>query len=128
MARIAGVNLPDNKRLIIGLTYIYGIGESKSKEICKSTNIDENIKISELNNTDLDKIRDYIDKKIKVEGNLKLEVNQNIKRLKEITSYRGIRHSKRLPVRGQRTRTNARTKRGKRICVGSGRKPAAEKT
>lgn len=128
MARIAGINLPDKKRLIIGLTYIYGIGTSTAKKICTDTKIDENIKISDIDEKSLDKIREYIDKKIKVEGNLKLEVNQNIKRLKEISSYRGTRHTKRLPVRGQRTKTNARTKRGKKICVGSGRKPAAEKT
>ncbi len=128
MARIAGVNLPDKKRLVIGLTYIYGIGNSNAKKICQMTKIDENTKISDLDDISLDKVRDFIEKKIKVEGNLKLEVNQNIKRLKEISCYRGIRHIKRLPSRGQRTKTNARTKRGKRICVGSGKKPSAEKT
>lgn len=128
MARIAGVNLPDKKRTVIGLTYIFGVGRSKSIEICKNLNIDENTKIGDLDDNTLDKIRNYIDKKIKVEGNLKLEVNQNIKRLKEISTYRGVRHIKRLPARGQRTKTNARTKRGKRMCVGSGRKPSAEKT
>ena len=128
MARIAGVNLPDKKRTIIGLTYVFGIGKSKAQEICKNLNIDENIKIGDLDDNNLDKIRDYIEKKMKVEGNLRLEINQNIKRLKEISAYRGIRHIKRLPVRGQRTRTNARTKRGKRMCVGSGKKSSAEKT
>lgn len=128
MARIAGVNLPDKKRVVIGLTYIVGVGKSKAREVCKNIGIDENIKISELDNQSLDKIRNYIEKKVKVEGNLRLEINQNIKRLKEIGTYRGTRHIKKLPARGQRTKTNARTKRGKRICVGSGRKPAAEKT
>lgn len=128
MARIAGVNLPDKKRTVIGLTYVFGIGKSKAQEICKNLNINENIKIGDLDDNNLDKIREYIEKKIKVEGNLRLEINQNIKRLKEISTYRGTRHIKRLPARGQRTRTNARTKRGKRMCVGSGRKSSAEKT
>lgn len=128
MARIAGVNLPDKKRTVIGLTYVYGIGKSKAQEICKNLNIDENTKIGDIDDTNLDKIREYIEKKIKVEGNLRLEINQNIKRLKEISTYRGTRHIKRLPARGQRTKTNARTKRGKRMCVGSGRKSSAEKT
>jgi small subunit ribosomal protein S13 len=128
MARIAGINIPDNKIVLISLTYIFGIGRSKAIEICKNTNINPNAKISSLNNEDLDKIRNYIDKSIKNEGDLKLSINQNIKRLKEISCNRGIRHIKKLPVRGQRTKTNARTKRGKKICVGSGRKPSAEKT
>ena len=128
MARVVGINIPDNKRTVIGLTYIFGIGKSKAHEICQNTHIDENKKIKDLGEEEFDKMRNYIEKKTKVEGNLKLIINQNIKRLKEIKSYRGIRHIKKLPVRGQRTKTNARTKRGKRICVGSGRKPTAEKT
>ena len=128
MARIAGINIPDNKQTIISLTNIYGIGKTKARNICKKNNIDPFKKLKDLNPEELDKIRNYIEKNIKVEGDLKLQVNQNIKRLKEIGTYRGIRHIKKLPARGQRTRTNARTKRGKRICVGSGRKSAAEKT
>lgn len=128
MARIAGVNVPDNKILLVALRYIYGIGESKAIEICQSTSIDVNKKVKDLSEQDLDKIRNYIDKNIKTEGDLKLNINQNIKRLKEISSYRGIRHIKKLPLRGQRTKTNARTKRGKRMCVGSGRKSTNEKT
>lgn len=128
MARIAGVNIPDNKQLAISLTYIFGIGMNIAKQIIKKTNIPSNKKVKDLTNEELDKIRECIEKNYKTEGNLKLEINQNIKRLKEITCYRGIRHIKKLPVRGQRTKTNARTKRGKRVCVGSGKKPAAEKT
>lgn len=128
MARIAGVNIPDNKITLVALEYIYGIGRSKAIEICKNTNIDQNKKIKDLSEAELDKIRNYIDKNIKTEGDLKLVINQNIKRLKEITSYRGVRHIKKLPSRGQRTKTNARTKRGKRMCVGSGRKSSNEKT
>lgn len=128
MARIAGVNVPDNKILLVALRYIYGIGESKAIEICQNTSIDVNKKVKDLSEQDLDKIRNYIDKNIKTEGDLKLNINQNIKRLKEISSYRGIRHIKKLPLRGQRTKTNARTKRGKRMCVGSGRKSTNEKT
>jgi len=128
MARIANVNIADNKRVLIGLTYIYGIGNTLAKKICETTQIDINKKIGELDEKELDKIRSYIDQNIKVEGDLKLIINQNIKRLKEIKTYRGTRHIKKLPVRGQRTKTNARTKRGKRVCVGSGRRSASEKT
>ncbi len=128
MARIAGVNVPDNKITLVALEYIYGIGRSKAIEICNNTSIDQNKKIKDLSESDLDKIRNYIDKNIKTEGDLKLIINQNIKRLKEVSSYRGIRHIKKLPARGQRTKTNARTKRGKRMCVGSGRKSSNEKT
>lgn len=128
MARIAGVNIPDNKRIIIALTYVFGIGRKTSQKILAQTKINQNKRTKELDNTELDQLRAIIEKDYKTEGDLKMIINQNIKRLKEINSYRGYRHIRRLPVRGQRTKTNARTKRGKRVCVGSGRRLAAEKT
>jgi len=117
--RILGITLPDEKRVEFGLTLIYGIGWSRAKEILKATGIDGNKKIGRLSEEELKKINEFIEKNYKVEGNLKEEINENIKRLKEIGSYRGIRHIKGLPVRGQRTRSNARTKRGKRKTVGA---------
>jgi len=128
MARIAGVNIPDNKHIEYALSYINGVGVSLGKKICKQANVKTGVKVSVLSERDLEKIREVIDKNYKVEGDLKMEVSQNIKRLKEIGTYRGIRHMRNLPVRGQRTRTNARTKRGKKVTVGSGRKKSAEKT
>ena len=128
MARIAGVELPSNKRVEIGLMEIYGIGRSLSRRILKDTQINPLRRVSELTEEEVQKLRDEIEKKYIVEGDLRREVMMNIRRLKEINSYRGIRHKKKLPVRGQRTRTNARTKRGKRVTVGSGRKKAADKT
>lgn len=128
MARIAGVNIPDNKKIEISLTYIYGIGRSLSKKILAQAQIDPNIRVSELTGEKLDRIKNVIGENSKVEGDLRMEISQNIKRLKEINSYRGTRHAKNLPVRGQRTKTNARTKRGKKVTVGSGRKKSAEKT
>ena len=128
MARIAGVNIPDNKRVEIALTYIFGIGKSSAGKILKSAKINPDTKVSKLNEGELDKIREIIEKKYQVEGNLRVEISQNIRRLKDIGSYRGERHAKNLPVRGQRTKTNARTKRGKKVTVGSGRKRAVEKT
>jgi small subunit ribosomal protein S13 len=128
MARISGIDIPDEKRVEIGLTYIYGIGLSRAREILSKTKIDPNLRVSDLSEKDIEKIRDYIEANFKIEGQLRSEIAQNIKRLKEIGSWRGERHSKNLPVRGQRTRTNARTKRGKRVTVGSGRRPPAEKT
>ena len=128
MARITGVNIPENKRVEIALTYIYGIGRSASNKILKSAGVDRNLKVSKLSESDLDKIKAVIEKNYQVEGDLRVEISQNIRRLKEIGSYRGERHSKNLPVHGQRTKTNARTKRGKKMTVGSGRKKAAEKT
>lgn len=127
MARIAGINLPNEKRIEIALTYLYGIGLSLSQKILKELSIDPNARIKDVKEEDLEKIRQYINKSYRVEGDLRSEVSQNIKRLKEINSYRGTRHGKNLPVRGQRTKTNARTKRGKKITVGSGRR-ALEKT
>lgn len=128
MARIAGVNIPNEKRVEIGLTYIFGIGPTISKKILSQTSISPDIRVKDLTETDLEKIRNIIGKGIRVEGDLKMEVTQNIKRLKEISSYRGTRHLRGLPARGQRTKTNARTKRGKKVTVGSGRKAAAQKT
>ncbi len=112
MARIAGVDLPKNKRIEIALTYIYGIGLSSSFKILKEANVDPSIKVKDLKDQEVERIRKIIEKNYKVEGALKVEVSENIKRLKEIQSYRGIRHIKGLPVRGQRTRTNARTRKG----------------
>lgn len=126
--RIAGVDIPNEKKIGISLSYIYGIGRNNAKDILTALNIDENKRTKELSEAEADKIREYIDKNLKVEGDMRAEIAQNIKRLREIGTYRGIRHSRNLPVRGQRTRTNARTKRGRRVTVGSGRKPAAEKT
>ncbi len=128
MARIAGIELPNNKRVEIGLMAIHGIGRSSSKQILKETQIDPLRRVSELTEPEVQKLRDVIEKKHVVEGDLRREVMMNIRRLKEINCYRGTRHKKKLPVRGQRTRTNARTKRGKRMTVGSGRKKSAEKT
>lgn len=129
MARIAGVNLPNNKRIEIGLTYIFGIGLSLSKKILKEAQINPDIRVKDLKEKEVEKLKEIIEKNYKVEGELRREVLMNIKRLKEINCYRGIRHAKRLPVRGQRTKTNTRTVRGNvRRTMGSGRKSAAEKT
>ena len=128
MARVAGVNIPNEKRVEIGLTYIFGIGLTTSKKIITQTKINPDTRVKDLTEAELEKIREFIGKTIRVEGDLKMEVTQNIKRLKEISAYRGTRHTKGLPVRGQRTKTNARTKRGRKITVGSGRKPSAQKT
>lgn len=126
--RIAGTDIPDEKRVEVSLTYILGIGKSKSQQIIKELRINPDKRTKDLSQDEIDALRETIDKKLKVEGDLRSEVTQNIKRLKEIGTYRGTRHSRNLPARGQRTKTNARTKRGKRMTVGSGRKPAAEKT
>lgn len=128
MIRIAGVNIPDNKQVPYSLAYINGVGIELGKKICQMAGVNQNKKISELDEAELEKIREIIDKNFKVEGDLKMEITQNIKRLKAIEAYKGLRHLRNLPVRGQRTKTNARTKRGKKVTVGSGRKKAAEKT
>ena len=112
MARIAGVDLPNNKRVEIALTYIYGIGINKSKDILAATGINPDVRAKDLTDDDISKLRDYIDKNLTVEGDLRREVALNIKRLVEIGCYRGVRHRKGLPVRGQRTKTNARTRKG----------------
>lgn len=123
MARIAGVDLPREKRIEIGLTYIYGIGRVTSNKILQETGIDPNIRVKDLDENDVAKLRQYIDKTYRVEGELRKEVSMNIKRLSEIGSYRGIRHRKGLPVRGQNTKTNARTRKGpKRVVGGSSKK------
>jgi len=114
LARIAGVDLPKNKRIEIALTYIYGIGRSRAKEIISETGVDPDTRTYNLTDEDIAKIRNYIDNNFKVEGDLRKEVTQNIKRLMEIGCYRGLRHRKGLPVRGQKTRTNARTRKGPR--------------
>jgi small subunit ribosomal protein S13 len=128
MARISGINIPNEKRIEVALTYIFGVGPSNTKVILKEANIDPNKRTKELSEAELERIRNVIGKTYRVEGDLKMEITQNIKRLKEINAYRGTRHAKNLPVRGQRTKTNARTKRGKKITMGSGRKPSAQKT
>ena len=129
MARIAGITLPQDKRAEIGLTYIYGIGKTLSNKILKSVDVDPNTRIKDLPEIKINMIREIIENKYKVEGVLKREVLMNIKRLKEIDSYRGSRHSKHLPVRGQRTKTNSRTVRGNvRKTMGSGKKPPNQKT
>src|SRR3989338_10902284 len=117
MARIVGINVPNNKRLSFSLAYIYGIGHSNAFGIIKQAKINGNPFVSELGEEEIERIRQIIDKNYKVEGDLKQEIGQNIKRLKDIGSYRGSRHSKNLPSRGQRSKTNARTKRGKKITV-----------
>ncbi len=121
MARIAGINIPNDKKISYALTYIYGIGVHTSESIVKKSGIDSDARVKDLNETEIEKIRKVINNDYKVEGDLRLENSQNIKRLKEINCYRGLRHIKGLPVRGQRTKTNSRTKRGKKTAVGSGR-------
>lgn len=129
MARIAGVNIPTNKRIEVSLSYLYGIGPSNVKTILQQANVTGNPRVKDLSEAEIERIRQIIDKNYKVEGDLHQEITQNIKRLKEIGAYRGTRHSRNLPARGQRTRTNSRTRRGnKRVTVGSGRKPTAQKT
>jgi len=126
--RIAGINLPDKKRVEIALTYLFGIGPTTARKILGQTQINPDTRVEKLTDEETSRLREYIEKNLKIEGDLKREVSFNIRRLQEIGSYRGMRHTKRLPVRGQRTRTNARTKRGKRVTVGSGRKKPAAKT
>jgi small subunit ribosomal protein S13 len=126
MARIAGVDLPKNKRGEIGLTYIYGIGPSTAKYILDKNNIDRNKKVNDWSDDDLNAIRNTINDELKVEGALRSEVQMSIKRLLDIACYRGLRHRKGLPVRGQRTRTNSRTRKGKRKTV-AGKKKAPKK-
>lgn len=117
MARIAGVDLPRDKRTIISLTYIYGVGRRTSEAILEGTGIDGNSRLKDLTDDEVGRLRTFIDQNVKVEGDLRREVGQNIKRLQEIGCYRGIRHRRRLPLRGQRTKTNARTNRGPRKTV-----------
>ncbi len=122
MARIAGVDLPKNKRVVIGLTYIYGIGRSSAQKILADAGVDESVRVKDLTDEDIRKIRTIIQNEYKVEGALKAEINMNIKRLMDINCYRGIRHYRGLPVRGQRTKTNARTRKGRKRVVGAKKK------
>ena len=117
MARIAGINIPQNKLVHVGLTYIYGIGNKFSSQICNSLNIPKEKRVNQLTDEEILKIREYIDQKFKVEGELRRDYSLNIKRLIDLACYRGSRHRKKLPVRGQRTRCNARTRKGKAIAI-----------
>lgn len=122
MARISGVDLPREKRVEIGLTYIYGIGLTTAKVILSETGVDPDTRVKDLSEEETVRLREYIDKNLKIEGDLRREVSQNVKRLMEIGSYRGLRHRKGLPVRGQRTHTNARTRKGPRKQIGGKKK------
>ena len=122
MARIAGVNIPSQKKLGIALTYVYGVGRKYSVDICKQADVDENIRVQDLSEVDIKKITDVISADFTVEGDLRREISANIKRLKDLCAYRGVRHRKNLPCRGQRTHTNARTKKGKAIAIAGKKK------
>ncbi len=125
MARIAGVNLPNQKRLEIGLTYIYGIGQPTARKVCAELGLSADEKVKDLTDDEVTKLREYIDT-LQVEGDLRRERQQSIKRLQEIGSYRGLRHRRGLPVHGQRTKTNARTRKGPKKTVGRGKKAATK--
>ena len=122
MARIASVNLPNQKRLEIGLTYIFGVGQPTAQKICAALGLSPDTKVRDLTEDEVAKLRDYIDEHFQVEGDLRRERTQAIKRLQEIGSYRGLRHRRNLPARGQRTKTNARTRKGPKKTVGRGKK------
>jgi len=122
MARIAGVNLPTQKRLEVGLTYIYGIGPSSARKICEQLKLDPDEKVRDLTDEEVTRLRSFIDSELQVEGDLRRDLAQAIKRLTEIGSYRGVRHRRGLPVRGQRTKTNARSRKGAKKTVGRGKK------
>jgi small subunit ribosomal protein S13 len=126
MARIAGVNLPNQKRLEIGLTYIYGIGQPTARKVCAELGLSPDEKIKDLTDDEVTKLREYIDGNLQVEGDLRRERTQAIKRLQEIGAYRGLRHRRGLPVHGQRTKTNARTRKGPKKTVGRGKKAATK--
>jgi len=129
MPRIAGVTIPENKRILTAITYIYGVGDSLAKKILKETGVDPAKKAKDLTPKEVNDLKEYIEKTHKIEGDLRRQVMINIKRLKDIGTWRGSRHAKKLPVRGQRTKTNTRTVRGNvRKTMGSGRKPAAAPT
>lgn len=129
MARVAGVNIPNEKRIEASLQYVYGVGPTLAKRTLKETGVNPDARTKDLSEAELNKLREFIDKNLKTEGNLRQEVMLNIKRLKEIGSYRGLRHIKSLPVRGQRSKTNSRTRHGNvRKTAGSGRKKADSKT
>ncbi len=122
MARISGVDLPRDKRVLIGLTYIFGIGRATSQQILDATGIDISTRVRNLTEDEVNRIREHIEKNLKVEGDLRRDITQNIKRLIEINCYRGVRHRRSLPVRGQRTKTNARTRKGPKRTVGRKKK------
>jgi small subunit ribosomal protein S13 len=122
MARIAGVNLPNQKRLEIGLTYIFGIGQPTAQKVCAALGLSPDTKVRDLTEDEVAKLREHIDSNLQVEGDLRRERTQAIKRLQEIGSYRGLRHRRNLPLRGQRTKTNARTRKGPKKTVGRGKK------
>lgn len=126
MARIAGVDLPRNKRIEVGLTYIYGIGQATASRILETAGVNPDRRVQELNDDEVNRLRRIIENQHKVEGALRTEISMNIKRLMDIGSYRGLRHRKGLPVRGQRTHTNARTHKGKRVAI-AGKKKATKK-
>jgi small subunit ribosomal protein S13 len=126
MARIAGVNLPNQKRLEIGLTYIYGIGQSTAQKVCADLGLSTDTKVRDLTDEEVTRLQRYIDSELQVEGDLRRERSQAIKRLQEIGSYRGQRHRRGLPVRGQRTKTNARSRKGAKKTVGRGKKAATK--
>jgi small subunit ribosomal protein S13 len=128
MVRIVGIDIPNNKRIVVALTYIFGIGKTSAEKILAEANVNFDSRSDKLSTEELERVRQIINRTYRIEGDLKSEVSQNVKRLRDINAYRGYRHSRGLPVRGQRTKTNARTKRGKKVTVGSGRKKAAEKT
>jgi len=125
LARISGVNLPTNKRVKVALTYIYGIGPTTANEICKVVGISDDKRVNKLADDEVLKIREYIESKYKVEGDLRSEASLNIKRLTDLGTYRGLRHRKKLPVRGQRTHTNARTRKGKGLAIANRKKVTA---
>lgn len=122
MARIASVNIPDNKRLVISLTYIFGLGSSAAEEVCKKSGISESKRVKELTDNELITLRNIIEKEYKVEGDLRREINLNIKKKKDIRCYQGLRHIRKLPVRGQNTHSNARTRKGKAIAIAGKKK------
>ena len=122
MARIAGVNIPTQKKLVVALTYVYGIGNKISKDVCSQANVDANTRVQDLSEVEIKNVSDVISSSFLVEGDLRREVSGNIKRLKDLGTYRGVRHRKNLPCRGQRTHTNARTKKGKAIAIAGKKK------
>lgn len=128
MARISGVVIPDKKQVHVALTYIYGVGKTSSYKVLEKAKIDPTVRAKDLTDAEISKIQDIINEMLTVEGDLQREVTSNIKRLKDEGTYRGLRHKAGLPVRGQRTRTNARTKRGKKIAVGGSQPKSASKT
>ena len=128
MARISGVTIPSEKQVWVSLTYVYGIGPKTSQQILEAAKVDPTIRVKNLTDAEVSRIQDYINANLTVEGELQRVVSGNIKRLKDINSYRGVRHKNNLPTKGQRTRTNARTRRGKKVTVGGTARKVAEKT